>query len=78
MNFLDAMHRYHGEIERMVSAAEIACQNKDAKGTQSCQHHSCPFNDPWNMLCRVQRIRLIIGDGHLPPAMPEGGTDVMR
>jgi hypothetical protein len=74
--FKEQMTRYHGEIARLVDAAEIACLNKDAKGTQSCQYHSCPFNDPWNMLCRVTRIRIIIGDIIRPIGLCEHGEAI--
>lgn len=67
--FEDLMKRYHGEIERLVYAAEIHCQGKDRKGTPSCPFYSCPFNDPWNMLCRIERIRLVMGE-HQPVGDP--------
>jgi hypothetical protein len=62
MNFIDAMVRYYGEIERNLYAVEQLCPHKDAKGTPSCQDHTCPFNDPWSMLCRKERIRIVMGE----------------
>ena len=64
--FQETMKRLHGEIERMVYAAEIAC--KDASGDDfRCPLGSeCPFhaahkpNRPYG--CMVAGFRDILGD----------------
>ena len=59
-SFQENMKRLHGEIERMIYAAEIAC-NTASGNMRDCPR--CPFNirvsEP---VCPVEQLRDIIGD----------------
>jgi hypothetical protein len=59
-SFQENMKRLHGEIERMVYAAEISCNQRNG-----CDHQKetiCPFNNPDEPACNLQAIREAIGD----------------
>lgn len=62
--FIELMRRFHGQMEQALYAAEQACtaDERVKSGMETCPIFSCPFNDPWNILCRAVRLRLIFGD----------------
>lgn len=60
--FEDTMAKYHGEIERLVYAAEIHCRQPDEsrKRIGRCR---CPFvPDSEPHICPLVKIREAIGD----------------
>lgn len=64
MAFRDKMVKYHGEIERLVYAAEILCPENNIQ-CSPIAHPSCPFalrslGRGW--VCSIYRIRGYIGD----------------
>lgn len=70
----DMMIKYHGEIERLVYAAEIACEVSH-KGSvcQASPDTVCPFKkaSPCHIaICRLHSLRVLLGDhvkqDHLP------------
>ena len=64
--FEDTMKRYHGEIERLVYAAETMCIRKHCR--------ECPFyNELYGKFCDVMELRKVIGEHveqHDPGAVP--------
>jgi hypothetical protein len=64
--FRETMKRLHGEIERMVYAAEIACQGAHAENAWCPIGSDCPFhaahkrNRPYG--CMVMGVRDVLGD----------------
>ena len=62
MKFSDKMARYHGEIERVIYAAEILCPHKGKLGAiQKCREN-CTFRTNW---CTLYTMRKTVGD-HVP------------
>jgi hypothetical protein len=57
--FQETMKRLHGEIERMLYAAEIACPFKKVP---YCDAKDCAFIQRHGHSCTVQRMRNLIGD----------------
>lgn len=63
--FEDTMAKYHGEIERLVYAAEIACHENGGDRFNCPLGRKCPFkiyvlhkeND-----CMLNRVRDMMGD----------------
>ncbi len=63
MRFREKMVKYHGEIERLVYAAEILCPENSIQCSPIA--HRCPFalrslGRGW--ICGIHRIRGYIGD----------------
>jgi hypothetical protein len=61
-SFTDTMARYHGDIERLVYAAEILCQISYADRNEigRCQYPFVPDGEPHR--CPLNKIRDEIGD----------------
>ncbi len=79
MKFAEKMKRYHGEIERLVYAAETVC---DGTSEWRCKYKGrpCRFRSDWGdemIMCDVFALRACIGDHvirHDIPAVPPIGT----
>lgn len=56
--FEEAMIRYHGEIERIIYAAEILCHSRGTKYVQDCVK-DCKFAQGG---CTLVQLRSWIGD----------------
>jgi hypothetical protein len=62
----ETMLKYHGEIERMVYAAEIYCTEYQHKGGSYCNGKipDCPFKS--HRECVLVLLRVVVGDHHVP------------
>jgi len=73
MPVYETMKRLHGEIERLVYAAETVC-NSHSKSKYHCPlGKKCPFKDENDHLfsCRINSIRMILGDHVIQHDIPE-------
>jgi hypothetical protein len=64
MQFAEKMKKHHGEIERLVYAAEIEC-NSHSKNKYHCPlGKKCSFKNTRDHFfsCRIDSIRMILGD----------------
>jgi len=61
MAFREKMKKYHGEIERLVYAAEILCHSDDLSSSAEFPCETCPFH-PEELGCSLWRIRAAIGE----------------
>lgn len=64
MDFAETMRKYHGEIERLVYAAEVLCPENSYQCSPLI-HPSCPFalqSMGKGFVCGIYRMRGYIGD----------------
>jgi hypothetical protein len=65
--FTDTMGKYHGEIERLVYAAEVACPSSNRGAICHHKDRVCPFKAlMWTgtdlHVCRLRGIRVLMGE----------------
>jgi len=63
--FTETMEKYHGEIDRMLYAAEIECHAMNGKECYMLRSVKCPFRKRNEVLadaCLIPLIRNLVGE----------------